>query len=94
MIAIVPLANVTLGIVAGTYVQGEGLSVLARLAHQKKISAGPLTLPLLVGATVGIGYLLGGDRPGTFGRGVMYGAFVLPALVTLYYGGVALTGRT
>jgi len=94
MIAIVPLATVALGVVAGTYVQGEGLSILASRERQKKLSAGALTLPLLIGATVGTGYLLGGDRPGTFGRGVMYGAFVLPALVTLYYGGVALTGRT
>jgi len=80
MIAIVPLATVALGVVAGTYVQREGLSIL----HRKKLSAGPLTLPLLVSATIGAGYLLGGDKPGTFGRGVMYGAFVLPALVALY----------
>ncbi len=55
----------------------------------KKIPLGVLLL-----GTVALGYAIGGDRPGTFGRGVMWSAAVIPALAVVYLGGVAITGRT
>lgn len=55
----------------------------------KKIPFGVLLL-----GTVAAGYALGGDRPGTVGRGIMWSAAFIPALAIVYFGGVAITGRT
>jgi hypothetical protein len=53
-----------------------------------------IPLGVLLLGTVAAGYALGGDRPGTFGRGVMWSAALIPAVAVLYLGGVAITGRT
>lgn len=48
----------------------------------------PMKLPVgwLILGTVAVGYAIGGDRPGTFGRGVMWSAGLLPLGLALYVG--------
>ena len=86
------------GGVAGTLVVGQGIGILDRRDAQGRplspSSSGGLKVLALLAVTAGAGYLIGGDKPGTFGRGVMYGTAFFPALVLAYMGGVALTGRT
>lgn len=53
----------------------------------------PLTVLIL--GTVAVGYAIGGDRPGTFGRGVMWSAAALPAALVAFVGlGMLAGGRS
>lgn len=71
---------------------GGVVGVTGQMTADENIPRIPLSVLLL--GTVAVGYALGGDRPGTFGRGVMWSAALLPAAMVLYFGGVAITGRT